>query len=323
MIFNKIISDIPEGLTKLEIARYLYIKLCSIVCFDTVINNTDNNNFYHLYNMEIDPLSYNDIYVNCHTWSQLYSSLLNYFNIQNKIVRYWHSYVNFYIDEVKWVADSSFGCYCDLSRIHYGDQTILFGPCIYQDSHVDSNVVCMAEMYQNLLDSIDSKIGYYDKSLKIIEFKKKLCSIKYNQSYDIVSKLEFLFSCIGNLSFGYYEAKDFVFELEKNILTDKEFNNVGVVELKRNKSINDIDIIECIFVKYNGSYKYYILCPLLPIKAISSDELSLLYLCGFDNDKKNIPGFIPQQFDITDCSSLASLSSCELIRKNVKAYKRN
>lgn len=322
MLCDNIINSVPIGLTNLEIARYLYIKLCSMVCFNTTIHNTDSNNFYRLYNMNIDPKTFDDSQVNCYTWSQLYSFLLNYFNIKNKIVKYWHSYVIFYIDNVKLVADSSFGVYSDMSRIHYGDETNFFGPCIYQDSCIESNVVSFNDVSINFLNKADYKIGYLDKILRVKEFKKKLCSIKSNKSYDIVSKLDFLFSCIGSLSFGYYESKEFVFELEKYILTDKELDKVGVVELKRNNSINDTDIIECIFVNYNSSYKYYILCPLLPIRGISSDELSLLYLCGFNNEKKYIPGDIHLRRDIKDLSNYISLSSYNLINNNFKAYKK-
>ena len=251
MLCDNIINSVPIGLTNLEIARYLYIKLCSMVCFNTTIHNTDSNNFYRLYNMKIDPKTFDDSQVNCYTWSQLYSFLLNYFNIKNKIVKYWHSYVIFYIDNVKLVADSSFGVYSDMSRIHYGDETNFFGPCIYQDSCIESNVVSFNDVSINFFNKVDYKIGYLDKILRVKEFKKKLIDIRDNY-INIISKLNFLFSNVGCLSFGYYESKEFIFELEKYFLSYKDFSNIGAVDLVRNNSIDSTDIVQCIYVKYNG-----------------------------------------------------------------------
>ena len=217
MIYEEIIKNVPSGLSKLEIARYLYLTCGDLFCFSTKLNNTDSYTHSQLLNEKIDPRSFDSLQVNCYTWSQFYSSLLNEFEIKNEIVKYWHSFVNFFIDDVRWVADITYGRYSDLSRIQYGDKTNMFGPTLYDSS---SNTVTYDNSFYNILNDIDIKLGFDEKS-KLLKFKELLYSIKENSihkyiSYDgniVVSKLKYIFSNIGCLSFGYYEAKEFVFEL--------------------------------------------------------------------------------------------------------------
>ena len=297
MLYDLIINSVPSNLNKLEIARFLYIRLGSLVSFSTVINNTDTNNFYRLLNLEVDPYTFNEIEVNCYTWAQLYSALLSHFKINNKIVKYWHSYVNFFIDGKKYVADATFGRYSDLSRIHYHDKTSFFGPCFYQEKYIDSNVVDCDRYFSFILDKIDKKINY--STIKTDEFKKLLNYIRNHKinidsSNNIISKLEFIFSFVGQLSFGYYESKEFIYELEKNIFTKEELSKIGSIEFKKINGFNKIDIIQCIYTGFNGCYNYYILCPTFPIKSVTNDEILSLLSNGFISNKKmpgiNIPG---------------------------------
>lgn len=292
MIYDEIRNSVPSKLNKLEIARYLYLKCGLSFCFDTKINNTECSTFYQLLNEKINPLLFDRIQVNCFTFSQIYSSLLNEFEIDNKIIKYWHSYVNFFIDGVRWSADATYGKYSDLSRIQYGDRTGLFGPCLYD---CDSNTVIDNNDFVLMLDHIDDKLGYFRKD-SILKFKELLCSIKNDDIHKhisdddiIVSKLKFIFSHVGCLSFGYYEAKEFIFELEKLLLSDSELKRVFSIELVRNNSINEIDILQCICVSTNNSFVYFIICPNLPIYQIYPEDFSSLFYLGF-MPKSAIPG---------------------------------
>ena len=293
MIYEEIRDSVPSSLNKLEIARYLYLKCGLSFCFDTKINNTECSTFYQLLNEEINPTLFDRIQINCFTWSQIYSSLLNEFEIDNKIIKYWHSYVNFFIDDVRWVADATYGKYSDLSRIQYGDRTSFFGPCLYD---WDSNAITNNKDYILMLDHIDDKLGYLGKN-NILNFKELLCFIKDDDIYKyiscdgdiVVSKLKFIFSHVGCLSFGYYEAKEFVFGLEKILLSDSELKRVSSIELVRKNSINEIDILQCICVNTGSDFVYFIICPNLPIYQIYPDDFSSLFYLGFI-PKGPIPG---------------------------------
>ena len=183
MIYKEIRDSVPSKLNKLEIARYLYLKCGLSFCFDTKINNTECSTFYQLLNEEINPLLFDRFQVNCFTWSQIYSSLLNEFEIDNKIIKYWHSYINFFIDGVRWVADATYGKYSDLSRIRYGDRTALFGPCLYD---WDSNTVTDNNDFILMLDHVDDKLGYSRKN-NMLKFKELLCSIKDDEIHKYIS----------------------------------------------------------------------------------------------------------------------------------------
>lgn len=287
MLYDYILSSVPKGLSDLEIARFLYIKSGMSFCFDTRINNTNHSEFYSLLNKIIIPHQFNDLQINCYIWSQFYSSLLNEFGIKNQTVKYWHSFVNFFIDGKRWVADITFGKIPDLSRIHYGDVTNLFGPCFYDN--IDSNMISCDD-FSKILDKIDDKISY---SKKLSFFRKILCDIKSGKitglcNNDITSKLNFIFSYLGCLSFGYYESKDIVYLLECDLLSPIELSKISSIELVRKNTSGLVDILQCICINDNG-FKYFILCPNLPIYQISLDDFPSLFYLGFFPSKK-IPG---------------------------------
>ena len=297
MLYDYIIKSIPKNLNKFEIARFIYIKLTSLVSFSTTINNTDTDSFYTLLNLKIDPKKFNDTEINCYIWSQLYSALLNHFDIKNEIVKYWHSYVIFYIDDTKYVADATFGRYSDISRIHYKDKTTLFGPCLYQDKSIKSNITILNEEFIILLNNIDKKINYSTE--KTILFKQLLNNIRSNKisnisNNSITSKLEFIFAYVGNLSFGYYESKEFIYELENNIFNRDELDKIKTIELKRINDSDKIEIMQCIYAKDNEEYKYYILYPNTPIKSVTKESILSLSSKGFCLSKKKSGIIIPE-----------------------------
>lgn len=292
MLYDEIKKSVPSGLNELEVARYLYLKCGESFCFDTKINNLGLSTLYQLLNREIDPNSFDDIQVNCNIISKFYSSLLNDFGIDNKHIKYWHSFVNFFINGERWVADLTFGRYTDLSRIHYGDDTCLFGPCYYRD--IDSNMVTMGKSFNDILSDIDIKLGYPKHS--IIQLKQLLRDAKMHFSFKstdecaIVAKLKFIFSHIDCLSFGYYESKDFIFELEKLLFDDSDLKKIGSIELIRHNSLDLVDLLQCIYVEFNGSYTYFILCPNLPIYQINVEDFASLLYLGYRPIKGIIPG---------------------------------
>ena len=289
MVYDDIKNSVPSGLSKLEIAWYLYVKCGYSFCFDTKINNTSSDVRYRLLNEIINPKLFDKIQINCYTWAQIYSSLLNEFGIANKIIKYWHSYVNFFINDVVWVADATYGFYSDLSRIQYGDSTKFFGPCYYT---YGGNKVTDDDSYISLLGEVD-----YSKKFNALKFKELLYSINKDNIHSsiscdddvTVSKLKFIFSKVGSLSFGYYESKEFIFELERILLSRSDLDKIISIELVRNNSINNIDILQCICVNTCKGFIYFILCPNLPVYQIYPEDFSSLLYLGF-KPKKVIPG---------------------------------
>lgn len=311
-IAEEILNSMPSNLTNLEKARYIYIELGKKVFFSTQFLNTDDDTFFELLGKKVNvtKLSKEEINVNCRMWSQLYSQLLTLVGIENRIFDSMHECVFFDIDNVRWVADATYGIYTDLSRIKNNDDTVSFGPALFQNK--DSNIVDINDDVIKIISEIDKKLGYNNSDKKnlfelkilleninegIIDIKEYSHVDEINKNNELCFKLEFLFSKLGILKDGYYESKDFVLALEKTLLTRDEIEKTGAVELKRTNKDKSVDIIQCIYASNGDNWKYYLLAPNLPIRCVDSIQITKLAMMGFGIEDKKIPGIIyPKNF---------------------------
>lgn len=311
-IATKILNNMPTDLNDLEKARYLYLELCKEVSFSTTFQNTDDNNFAQLYLKKVDVRNLDSTQVNCRIWSQLYSQLLNMVGIDNEIVNLGHQYVEFYCDGKKWQADATSGSYTDLSRVRNDDNTSGFGLCVFQvpDKHVPNPYV--DPQIQTMLDQVDRKLGYNtDKKQNLLEFKDSLIAIRkgeidletfahageLTEETKVCFKLEYLFSTVGKLTSGYYEQKDFIYNLESMLLTDEEKQKVGAVELKRTNPDKTVDIVQCIYAYAGDEVNYYLLVPNMEVQKCSSEQITKLATLGYGIEDKQIPGIVyPKHF---------------------------
>lgn len=306
-VIEQIFNKMPNNLTQLGKARFLYLESCRLFTFSTKFQNTDDASFVRMYTQKVDAAKLETTEVNCRMWSQVYSQLLDKANIKNTIVDNGHQHVKIYIDNEEWIADSTYGNYTDFSRVKNNDRTSGFGYNLYQGGK--KNVISIDEKYINMLDDIDKKIGYNnDQMEELMEFRNLLTNIK-NGSFDInelsvepikdklVFKLEYLFSHLGKLNCGYYEAKDFVFNLENCLLGSNEFKCLKAVELKRTNKDKSVDILQCIYT-LGDNPNYYLLAPNLPIIKISESHLMNLAVRGYGLDEgKQINGIsYPRDF---------------------------
>lgn len=303
---HKILSKMSDNLTLKEEARFIYIELGKELSFSTKFNNTTVYNIFQMLKMKVDVTNLTTKQVNCAMWAQLYSQLLNMVGIENKIVGGLHKYVEFYIDGKRMIADATACAYNDLARIKNGDDTIRYG---YGDSN---DIVFLTKEIKQEFNQIDDKIGYNnDKRKKLIELKQNLNDIK-NKRFDIkkilpneniteenelLFKLEYLFYLIGKLNDGYYESKEFVHYLEFKILNENEIDKIDTIELKRTNKDESVDIIQCICVKNDNNYHYYLLAPNLPVQKFEPYQIQSLVIRGYGIGKKKIPGIdYPKQF---------------------------
>lgn len=310
-IMNNINIDINH-LSKLEIARLLYIELAKTVSFSTKFNNTGFTEMYNMMHKKVNVDKFKETEINCVMWAQLYSQLLSKFDIPSEIIDQGHKFVEFYVDRHKWVADATYGSYNDLARIHNNDDTEYFGLSRIQqnDEKHYNNPVYNSEVLDKIKE-IDKLINYNNEQHKDLEeFKQIIQSIKngtlnindYVKSSDnasiIEKKLQFLFAKLGSLGFGYYESKDFVFRLERGLLNEEELSHVHGRELKKTSSDGSVSIVEVISLEENGYFSYYLLAPNLPIKKVSDNDIMYLAMAGYSKDeKKEIPGLIyPKNF---------------------------
>lgn len=305
MLTKEILDKVNRNYTPLENARMMYIELARKLCFNTTIRNTDRFSYGELYDEKINPETFDDVEVICTSWVQLYSFLLNSIGIKNEIINQVHKYIEFYIDNIRWVADATVGHYTDLSKIKNGDYTNHFGIAESQNE-VHTNVIRYDESFK-ILNEIDKKIDYYmqlvEKNNKLIQtlnkiknddldIKKIICNYNITKDEEILLKLEYLFNKLGRLNDGYYESKNYVHYLEKQMLTDDELRHVGGVELKRTNRDLTVDLVQCIYVYHDHKFSYYLLKPNLPIIKVSERDLNILGFYGYGIDDKDIPGFV-------------------------------
>lgn len=305
MLIKEILDKVNSNYTPLENARMMYIELARKLNFNTTIRNTSRFCYGELYDERIDPENFDDREIICTSWVQLYSFLLNSIGIKNEIINHVHKYIEFYIDDIRWVADATVGDYTDLSKIKNGDYTDYFGIAECQkEKH--TNIIRYDESIK-VLEEVDKKFDSYiklvEKNNKLIQTLKKIkngnIDIKtiidnysINKDEEILLKLEYLFKKLGRLNDGYYESKSYVYQLEKQLLTDEELRHVGGVELKRTNRDLTVDLVQCIYIYCNHKFSYYLLKPNLPIIKVNEKDLDILGFYGYGIDDKNIPGII-------------------------------
>lgn len=300
-----------KNYTNLEKARFIYIELGKLLSFSTTLQNTSEEEFLKIFFEKVDTKSFNRNQVICRTWSQLYSQLLTECGIKNEIIDRGHSYVEFYIDGKRWVADATDGDYMDLARIKNGEPTAKFGLSYNTDMKHDNSVAHDPKVI-DLISKIDEKIGYSDRLRKMEKLKYLLKNIKtrsldveketgikcHNDDDRLLLKLEYVFTKLGKMSDSYYSSKELVRVLEPYFLTKEEYSRIKGIELKRTNRKKQVDIIQCLSVALsNDEYAYYLLAPNQIIRQASINELVKLAILGYGIDKNTIPGIIyPKKF---------------------------
>jgi len=287
---EKIISDMPNGLDDLEKARYFYLEIAELFSFSTKLNNTSENEFVKMYNESYNLEQIKNNQIICKNWAAIYSYLLNRVGIKNTIIKSGHEYVEFEYNDKIWFADATTGEYTDLARIKFGDETFNFGVAASQKIEKPIAAVNINDSDNSRIKEIDKKFTKYQNrkdKMKILISKLKEVS---TSNLSPANKVSFLFKTIGTLSDGYYESKDFVRDIENYVLSAEEKKNIKGVELKRTNKNGYVDIIQCLCIKNNDEYDYYLLAPNMQVREVKKDDIMKLSLLGYGLDNKNIPG---------------------------------
>lgn len=296
-IKESILNDMPVNLNKLEQARYIYLKLGTIFSFSTKFNNTTEKEYLSMYTKKYNIEDIDSNQLICKLWSLLYSELLTYIGIENKIVKSGHEYVTFRYNNEIWVADATIGNYTDLSKIKYGDTTSNFGKSIKQNGLDTVGYVSNTPDNMELLDSIDKKFDfYYQKKLEHNKLRENLHRLK-EMDLSLKAKMDYMFTKIGTLQSGYYETKEYIKDLEYEFLDSNDLKKINGVELKRTNKKKEVDIIQCITINENEELFYYIVAPNQPVSQFSSTDIIKLAILGYSIDNKAIPGInFPKKF---------------------------
>ena len=120
---NKIIENMPKGLTQIEKARYIYIQLGKIFSYDErYITSESEEEKKQIFNKKIEDVIDNKVV--CTSLSKIYENMLNRVGIKSKTVflqgeRLGHAITELEIDEKEYFTDLTH----DLMNIKTGLKT--------------------------------------------------------------------------------------------------------------------------------------------------------------------------------------------------------
>ena len=300
-----ILGEMPENLTQLEKARYIYLKLGQYLNFNTTFQNTSEDNFFKIFGSKVDTETFNKNQVICREWSQLYCSLLTKVGIDARIFDSGHESVYFNVDGTVWIADATADGYTDLARIKNGDTTFNFGKSMSQDMDNQKGIILRNLDDESLFKKMDEKFTFYTTKRQQFENLVKKLEYYKEQNLSIKQKLDLLFKEVGVLGDGYYESKDFIRHLEYYLFTSEEMEKIHAVELKRTNKDLSVDIVQCIYCEGDNGPAYYILAPNKSVIEFNAEEVAKLAVLGYGIEDKTIPGVIyPKNFKRGKISSL-------------------
>lgn len=255
VIFN-ITDSIPKGLSKLEIARYLYISLGKTVGYDINVI-MDKNELFSLNNIG----NINNIWsclskgkVSSISLSKIYLFLCSIFNIECELIFNYenNTFANkLLIDGNTYLVNLS----KDIALIQAGFETKYFAS-FNSEKDIDKKIGYINREYNNvLIDKILSSINYMDedvvfnilnKTQKILKVDKiKSCELsiiynyifsKYCPNYDIVinnlyindkNQDHFILISYGDKYYSYnYSLKKFVLVDKESLINNLDDNKV-------------------------------------------------------------------------------------------------
>jgi len=155
--YDRIIDEMPEGLTQIEKARYIYVQLGKYFSYDErYITSQSDEEKRAIFDRDIDDIV--DDKVVCTSLSRIYENLLNRVGIKAKTVlipgeRLGHAFTELEIDGNKYFT----GLIRDLMRIKTGFKTKEFMIDNPDRFGEDSEYTILTE---EELKRIDDKIGY-------------------------------------------------------------------------------------------------------------------------------------------------------------------
>lgn len=316
---NKIFEGLPYDASELEIAIYIYIKMCKILTYDDeyyAVNQRGDATLKHISLEHISSISLENNKVVCFEFNIMYAKFLdmlgihfasNYKGSFGEDYGYGHANLEFRCGKYLVLADS-------VTSILHGDimQAKLNQPlrgleCLNSNKNTkeefNNYFVKMYELVaREFSDNKEVKVDYVETLDELLS-RYSLCTdnIKEVSIYD---RLSILIDKVNMSGLIGIDSLSYVLQLRK-ILFDEEQrkNNVRIVIVRNNEPYNKLDIAmasaivvvnKLSFNEYPELNEYYVYNPLHDLVMISREELqnkfnnnSLSYIA--DDDPK-LPG---------------------------------
>lgn len=276
---DKIFDSMPNGLNKLEKARYIYINLSKNVKYDENYSLTSNENIYknvlNIHNMKGNK-------VICKGWSELYKQLLlqsgfneNEVTIVGRPKVGSHKFVEIKFDQFKVFADATnnYNGMTDLVASKVGSKTIGFARAPLNLNLSDKGSKELREFFINRKNLDEVWLENIDKNVYKNEGNVDEISHKINETFDnsliysklfgsqsnetIASKIRVLNPVLEKLD-G-LETYTFLRTKKSKFFNTVESNKISITLLGKVKSENEGKFITCVCVEVSdNNYKYYL-----------------------------------------------------------------
>lgn len=299
--FSKLLEKMPQDLTKLEAARWLYIELGKRFRYNMNVFYISEEKLGEIYNEDInideDILNENI----CKPINIIYLELLKRIGVDGELKTLSGQYKYNHVGAVL-TLDDGLQIYTDLTVDLYCIQKSLrtnnFG---YSSPEGEYDILSRRE-----LKKIDDKIGYTFKGLYMNDFidlvakemqnddtirKYLLRSFKNGEPTNIVSdKFEFLLKQIPFEQMGYVEARNFLIYLIQTIFKPEEKSHIEQYDLYREKEDPNVgrDFLNCIIIDENNEKQYYIQSNGKEIRKLDREKMEKLFESGWRNKNKNL-----------------------------------
>lgn len=266
---EEILSNMPKNLNKLEIAIFIYIKLCKLFNFDLeyYINKTKVPSYIKGNNMnEIKDINLLNLNVVCYQFNTIFAKLLSEYDIDFEIKHstgnqgIYHAWTKVKIDNILISFDFAHKIFGQLDLLEAKLNNPLKGIKLYNKN---SNVVnefngSLNKIYsyinkdiKNINNSYDDIINSLDKNFNIDEIIKYLVNLVENKNLKEIESIGFLVILINKLSKKY------------NIEHVYLINNIG----------NELQLLLLLILKKENNYDYYIYNPSYSLKRVDNETL--------------------------------------------------
>lgn len=297
--YIELLKDMPQGLTDLEKARWLYIKLGKKISYDMMAFYLKGNLLAEKYNLQTDIHSLEDTTLTCKPMSNVYIDLLNELGIKAELVQLGDSFEYNHVatkimfeDGLVILADLTF----DLHKIQTGMRTLNFA---YTAPGNEYDMLTKKE-----LKDIDDKIGYTYKGIYLDDFvdfvSEELKNTDKVERYllqgrkisecsmtEIISKkLDFLLEHVLPSDLGYAESRNILIDIFEKSLTNQEFYCVKQYDLVKSGEDGNLEFTNCIKISENERTVYYAKLPDKKMRRYTSFEIENLFKNGWKNKKK-------------------------------------
>jgi len=288
--YNYIISGIENLNNPLAKARFVYLKLAKVLCYDehapAYNMNLDNPIMQEMFYSRTSDVTLANNKVTCNLWATLYAEFLNKLGIEAKVVGEKHKLVEFTIEGVTYTADAT-NSFLDKDNIYLNDFTRVklnsptfgfSGVDKFDDQQISFQPSSLIEQYHN----------YSNNHAALSSMRLSTGDAEIDM---IVAKLDYLSTMAYNLpqteAVGYLRQ---MVRAENSIVSKHEVEKI-MPRLIRLKDENDLNYTSLVIaIKNNDEYIYKLLNVPEGLITVEKGYFEDLIATGQMLDDGNIPG---------------------------------